>query len=161
MYGIEDWSVNGKVSYRLPDNAGSANLRWTQQAGQSRLRLAGPLGAGSTEISSEGALLRIRQDGIQRLYQADAAPWLPGAAPLPVPVTSIRYWLRGVPDPQLGLDDLTFRDGLAERLAQGAWLVEYDSYQSVKGLELPQRMTLLYPDEELRITLILREWSLP
>jgi outer membrane lipoprotein LolB len=161
VYAIEAWSASGKVAYRLPDDAGSANLRWRQQDEQSRLRLAGPLGAGTTEITSEGALLRVRQDGIERLYAADAAPWLPGAAPLPIPVDSIRHWLRGVPDPEQDIDRLVLDNALAQEIEQRGWSVRYEQFQTVRGLDLPRRMVLEAAEHDLRLTLILRDWTLP
>ncbi len=154
------WEVRGKVAYRLPDDAGSANLNWRQRDQQSRLRLAGPLGVGSTEIANEGALLRVQRDGIERLYPADAAPWLPGEALLPIPVNAIQYWLRGIPAPSAPVDALVLEDALARSFSQNGWLIKVDEYDTKQGLKLPSRLSLKAPTAELSLRVILRAWDL-
>ncbi|WP_439101894.1 lipoprotein insertase outer membrane protein LolB [Congregibacter sp.] len=157
---LEEWRVRGKVAYRLPDDAGSANLDWQQAGTQSDLRLSGPMGVGSTEIRNEGALLRVKRDGIERLYPADAAPWLSGGQLLPVPVDSIHHWLRGVPDPSLPTAHLETDNALAARIEQNGWVVEYDEYRETQGLAMPSRLNLSAPDSELTLRIILRGWEL-
>lgn len=160
------WRVRGKVAYRLPDDAGSASLDWQQQDTRSELRLAGPLGAGSTRISNEGALLRLQRDGIERLYPADAAPWLPEGKLLPVPVNAIQHWLRGVPDPTLRLDALQLENALALRIEQDGWLVTYDEYGDQPDaaenavLALPIRLSLQHAGTGLSLRVLLRDWRL-
>jgi outer membrane lipoprotein LolB len=160
LASVNDWTAQGKVGYRLPDDAGSASLHWRQLGPQSELRLSGPLGTGSTQIRNEGALLRVSRDGIARLYPADAAPWLPGGTLLPVPIDSIRYWLKGLPDPSHLIDALVIQDALAREIRQNGWNIRIDDYRDVSGLALPARLTLESLDTDLRLTLILREWTL-
>lgn len=160
LSALNSWNTTGKVAYRVPGDAGSANLQWQQQDSVSELRLSGPLGAGSTLITSEGALLRVLRDGIERLYPADAAPWLSGDRLLPVPVASIRHWLTGVPDPTLPVDALQRSNSLATQIEQDGWIIRYDSYQTVEDLTLPARLTLQAPAANLTLKVILRKWEL-
>lgn len=160
LMALQQWRVRGKVGYRLPDDAGSASLDWRQSGEQSDLRLAGPLGTGTTQIRNEGALLRVQRDGIARLYPADAAPWLPGGTLLPVPIDSIRHWLKGLPDPAQPVDDLVFENALASTISQAGWTIRYEDYRDTQGLSLPARMTLEASDADLRLTVILREWEI-
>lgn len=157
---LQHWRVRGKVGYRLPDDAGSASLHWRQSGQQSELRLSGPLGTGSTQIRNEGALLRVSRDGIARLYPADAAPWLPGGTLLPVPIDSIRHWLKGVPDPTHPVDALAIDNALAQEITQNGWKISIEDYRDIRGLTLPARLTLESTATDLRLTLLLREWTL-
>ncbi|EED33911.1 outer membrane lipoprotein LolB [gamma proteobacterium NOR5-3] len=160
LASMQDWRVRGKVAYRLPDDAGSASLDWQQTGEQSELRLSGPLGVGSTEIHNEGALLSVKRDGIERLYPADAAPWLPGGTLLPVPVDSIEHWLRGVPDPAQPVTALETDNALARRIEQNGWVVEYSDYKDTQGLAMPARLLLTVPRIDLSLKVILRAWEL-
>ena len=154
------WHARGKVAYRLPDEAGSANLSWRQSDARSRLRLAGPLGVGGTEITNEGAWLRVRRDGVERRYPADAAPWLPGGALLPIPVDSVHFWLRGVPDPAVPVQHLTLEAGRALGFSQSGWSIRYDAYAVTQGLEMPTRLSLHAPAAQLTVRVMLRQWTL-
>ncbi|WOJ98312.1 lipoprotein insertase outer membrane protein LolB [Congregibacter brevis] len=157
---LNDWRVRGKVAYRLPNDAGSVSLDWQQTSQQSNLRLSGPLGVGSTEISNDGALLRVKRDGIERLYPADAAPWLSNGALLPVPVASIHHWLRGVPDPLLPVSDLETDEALAKGFEQNGWVITYSEYRGKQGLAMPTRLSLAEPKSQLTLKIILRDWQL-
>ncbi|WP_439105749.1 lipoprotein insertase outer membrane protein LolB [Congregibacter sp.] len=156
---MNEWRARGKVAYRMPQDAGSASLDWRQLGEQSKLRLSGPLGVGSTEIRNDGALLRVSRDGIERLYPADAAPWLSGDALLPVPVASIQHWLRGVPDPALPVTVLETNEGLASRIEQNGWIIRYDEYRAEQGLATPTRLNLSESESGLTLKVILREWE--
>lgn len=155
---VDDFTARGKVGYRLPDDAGSASLRWEQREDQSEVRLAGPLGSGATVIRNDGPLLRVTRDGIDRLYPADAAPWLGSGRLLPIPISTLPYWLLGRPDPGVSIDRLVTDGGLAREIFQAGWQVSYDAYDSEGPLTLPARLTLLAPDGTVELKVILREW---
>ncbi|MEM1188786.1 MAG: lipoprotein insertase outer membrane protein LolB [Pseudomonadota bacterium] len=155
----DSWIARGKVAYRLPGDGGSANLFWRQNGGQSELRLSGPLGAGSTEIRNDGALISVRRDGIERRYPADAAPWLPDGQLLPIPVASLRYWLRGVPDPGAAEAAVDLGDGLAASLTQSAWTVRIEAYDRAQAPPLPSRLRIEAPDAALVLRVLIRDWE--
>lgn len=159
LQDLTRWQARGKVAYRLPDSAGSASLHWQQEDDGSALRLAGPFGAGAVQISMDGPLLKLRRDGIERRYPADAAPWLGGERLLPIPVDALQHWLRGLPDPQAPVDALDTEDGLARHLEQRGWRLDYGDYNATNGLQLPARITISVPGAELTLRLLLREWE--
>ncbi len=156
----DSWIARGKVAYRLPGDGGSANLLWRQKGTQSELRLSGPLGAGSTEIRNDGALISVRRDGIERRYPADAAPWLPDGHLLPIPVSSLRYWLRGVPDPDAAEAAVDLGDGLAASLTQSAWTVRIEAYDLERIPPLPSRLRIEAPNDALVLRVLIRDWEL-
>jgi outer membrane lipoprotein LolB len=156
---MRNWEMRGKVAYRLPDDGGSASLHWQQDDGTSALRLSGPLGAGAVQIHTEGALLRVERDGIERLYPANAAPWLGGERLLPIPLPALRYWLRGLPAPDIPVDGLELTDGRAGSLDQAGWQLEFDDYRIEDGVALPHRIHIEVPEAELSLRLLLRQWT--
>ena len=154
-----DWEVRGKVAWRVPDDAGSASLVWTQAGGDADLRLSGPLGVGRPRVVRDGALSRVRRDGIERSYPADAAPWLPNGALLPIPVESIAWWLRGVPDPARPIDELVYGDGRAGTIRQGGWTITIDAYDDATTPPLPARLAFEAPAADLTLRMIVRDWA--
>lgn len=159
VQAMQDWEVRGKVAYRLPEDAGSASLVWTQADGDSDLRLSGPLGVGSTRVSRDGALIRVRRDGIERSYPADAAPWLPNGTLLPIPVDAIAYWLRGVPAPGRAVDELELHDGRASSIRQAGWAITIQDYDASTAPPLPTRLVFEAPAAGLTLRMIVREWT--
>jgi len=158
VMALDSWDARGKVAYRLPGESGSASLLWRQRGERSEVRLSGPLGAGSTVLRNDGALIRVRRDGIERRYPADAAPWLPDGQLLPVPVNSLRYWVRGVPDPVAGEAEVLSDGGLAVRLAQAGWVIHIESYDGASP-PLPSRLRIEAPSADLELRMLIREWD--
>ena len=154
------WQTRGKVAYRLGDEGGSANLIWEQIGEQSELSLSGPLGAGSMRVRNEGELINVRRDGIERRYPADGAPWLPNGQLLPIPMASIPYWLRGLPDPGRPLDLLETGAGVARHIRQDGWSITLDEYHESFETPLPKRVRIEAPDTELKLRTYLRQWTI-
>jgi len=157
---LADWRLRGKVAYRLPDAAGSASLDWRQEQGSSELRLSGPLGAGAVRISTEGPLLKLSRDGIDRLYPADAAPWLGGDRLLPIPVEALQFWLRGLPAPDTPVHTLRSGEGHILELVQEGWHLSYGDFQRYDDLLLPGRINIAVPGAQLSLRVLLRDWEL-
>ena len=154
------WEARGKVGFTLPDEAGSASLRWRQREDGSDLRLSGPLGASPVSLRSDGALIQLRRDGIERSYPADAAPWLGDGRLLPIPVHSIQHWLRGIPNPQLAVTHIETRDGLLQAMSQGDWEIRYEDYRTVGDYTLPAKLTVNAPQVSLQLRVIIRDWGI-
>ncbi|MEM1141710.1 MAG: lipoprotein insertase outer membrane protein LolB [Pseudomonadota bacterium] len=157
---IPVWRARGKVAFASPDESGSASLDWRQQGGQSELRLYGPLGVGSTRIVPDGEWLRIEREGIERLYPANAAPWLSSSTALPIPIESIPFWLRGLPDPYQTDQNSVIEDGLIRSLEQAGWLIEFDRYDEFSSVFLPRRISLSNQASGLTLRLFIRRWDL-
>ncbi|MEM6483436.1 MAG: lipoprotein insertase outer membrane protein LolB [Pseudomonadota bacterium] len=157
---IPDWRARGKVAFASPDESGSASLDWRQRSGQSELRLYGPLGVGSTRIVPDGDWLRIEREGIERLYPANAAPWLSSSTALPIPIGSIPFWLRGLPDPNQTDQHSVIEEGLIRSLEQAGWLIEFDRYDTYSSVLLPRKISLSNRASGLTLRLLIRKWDL-
>ena len=74
-----------------------------------------------------------------------------------LPVSNLLWWVRGLPAPysksQLQLDS----NSLLTELKQDQWLIEYLSYRTENGLQLPERIKL--SGAGLNITLVIKEWQ--
>ncbi|MEO0436985.1 MAG: lipoprotein insertase outer membrane protein LolB [Pseudomonadota bacterium] len=156
------WRTRGKVAYKSPDESGSATVDWHQHGKDSELRLSGPLGMGTTRISPMGDALLIERDGIERLYPANAAPWLGtanGTALFPLPIGSVPYWIRGFADPSIGLDRREFDNGLPSLIEQDGWSIRFERYREVNNNALPSRLLIAHSESQLSLRLILRKWE--
>lgn len=160
LLDIKAWVVNGRVAVRTEQEAWSASLHWTQHQDDYRLSIYGPFGQGNVKMHGDGrgGVLRLSDEQSyasrhmeQLLY--DRLGWR-------IPVDSLRYWARGVPDPgapkRHGFDD----EGRLAWLEQFGWRVEYRRYTSLRGgLELPRKIDI--HRRQLRLRLVIDQWKLP
>lgn len=74
-----------------------------------------------------------------------------------LPLSGLRHWILGRPDPQAQIFDLQLDAGgrLAE-LRQLGWHIRYERYAEFDGLALPTKLTLENP--RLRAKLAVRRW---
>jgi len=74
-----------------------------------------------------------------------------------VPLSGLRYWIIGLPDPQARVIDLELDPmGRLAELRQLGWHIRYQRYGEFDGVALPTRLTL--ENSQLRAKLVVRSW---
>jgi outer membrane lipoprotein LolB len=158
LQAVEKFQVNGQLAVATPSEGFSANLQWHQQGVGSDLLLRGPLGVGGARLNFDGAVLHVTNSQGTQLEGATAEAELVRVLGFEPPLTSLRYWLLGTPDPaSVATETLDDKQRLAQ-LQQGEWQVDYGEYQQAAGLWLPRRVAL--HRGELKVKLQLSNWQL-
>lgn len=156
---IESWQINGKFSVKQPDEAVSANLSWRQSSPlRYDIALTGPLGQGSVMLSGypDKVVFQDAHGDFETAYNAELL--LYHHTGWSMPIESMYYWVRGLPDPHYKHQYVLNDEGLYSHLKQHGWTIIYDSYQQVDDYVLPRKMVLNYSDTH--ITLFFRTWQL-
>ncbi|WP_036188596.1 lipoprotein insertase outer membrane protein LolB [Marinimicrobium agarilyticum] len=165
---LHSWTLSGKLGVRVPDDSGSARLRWKQQQEEYRIDLSGPFGQGRVIIDTTESGVRLRQGGEPPLEASSAEDLLWQATGWRLPVEDLTYWVRGIPAP--GSDHVIAartENGLVRQLEQSGWTLHYEEYQRVeqttrRGLRtLPLPGRIVAERGDTRLTLIVYDWSLP
>jgi len=69
-----------------------------------------------------------------------------------IPVSGMRYWLLGIPKPNVDVARLQLDDhGLAELIDQQDWSMVYSQYKDNNSLNMPAQMMLGYNDIDLQV----------
>lgn len=153
---IDRFVVNGRVASGALGF--KADLRWKQLPdGRFELRVAGPFGARAAELSGDVHEVRVRTGNDAVTTTADPEAWLEHALGCRLPVSGLRWWALGLPDPQSRYDVLLDADGRATHIAQNDWKLDYIEYRLVDGVDLPRRIEARNGDT--RVTLLADRWS--
>lgn len=163
---ISDWSIAGRIAVKADDEGYHASLNWRQRGEDFDLRVSGPFAQGGLRLkgNTDGVVLHDSAGGQRRARDGDAL--LAEATGFEVPVTGLRYWVRGLPapGPALGLDPGKAADwqldtqGRLRTLTQNGWSITYRDYVDVDTLSLPRKLVLKRPD--LSVKLIIDQWRL-
>ncbi len=157
LAAIEQWTAVGKLGVQSAQDSWSAGLSWRQDGDSYRLRLSGPLGQGLMELRGSPGLVEMHtsDDGVYRAPTAEEL--MQTHVGWRVPLSGLRYWILGRPDPQARIVDLELDPGgrLAE-LRQLGWHIRYERYGEFDGIALPTKLTL--ENSRLRAKLVLRSW---
>lgn len=159
--GIEDypfWQFSGRVSLMQGEQGWHASLNWRETSGDYRLNLAGPMGQGALQLDGDGDGVRLRTAGGEEFAAGDADTLVESATGWQLPVSGIRYWVRGVPAPAAEARVFTDEKGRLARLVQSGWDIRYSRFQNLEGRDWPTRMRLAAGDISVR--LVIDEWRL-
>lgn len=155
---LDRFGLNGRVAVAVGHQGFNAGLRWTQSAAVTHLALTGPLGAGGVEVTADGSDLSVVTSSGKRLGNSAARAELQDKLGFEPPLTSLRFWVLGVPDPAAPASvQLDSQQRLAQ-LTQDGWQIEYASYMPVGAEWLPRLLTLRR--EGVRVRMVVDGWQL-
>lgn len=154
---IDHWNTAGKIGIRTPDDSQSASLSWNQNQQAYNISLKGPLGQGGATISGDQYSSTLEIPGEQPLAAGSPEELLSLRLGWEIPVKDAQYWIKGIPSPNSNYD-LTLADNRLAKLTQQGWDIEYQSYVEGSKTSLPRKLTMTR--EELKLTLILRNWRI-
>jgi outer membrane lipoprotein LolB len=153
----EQFDLSGRIAVAAANEGFSAKLRWEQQGERSNVALDGPLGVGGVRILTNGTSLTVMNARGEQLDSETAHAELAARLGFEPPLSSLRYWVLGVPDPAYPAEEVLDDQQRLVTLRQEGWLIEYTGYSAVNGHWLPSRMTLRRND--VRVRLLVDRWN--
>ncbi len=154
---LDAWQINGKLGIRSERESGSAVLFWLQRQDYFDIRLSGPLGQGSTRLTGRQGAVSLEVANRGTFKASSAEELMQQQLGWSLPVENLLWWVRGLPAPhsksKLQLDS----NSLLAKLEQDQWQIDYLSYRTENGLQLPERIKL--SGAGLNITLVIKEWQ--
>ena len=157
---LQVWTAKGKASLRNNNAAESVSLIWDQNQNEANIVLSGPLGAGATQIYSDGEILTINRNGSQDTIDISSPEAIVSNTGWDLPLQALPYWLKGLPAPELKVQG-SRRDatsGSLTALRQEGWSLELTRYTQLGSLRLPNRIRLEKADT--KILVVIRHWEL-
>ena len=173
LTAVSAWTLAGRIAAHNGDGIGSAGgtgadgaatvnisatLHWAQQASGYSIDVIAPFGQGAIRLegNSDGVMLRLA-DGRQ-LNAANPDSLLYDHTGLHLPITSLRFWVLGVPDPTSEARKAIDDTGRTLWLEQSGWRIEFLRYSQVNGLDLPGKLVITNPPMHMR--LVIDRWEL-
>ena len=136
----------------------NADLHWIQDGPRSQVTLAGPLGVGGAEITASGNDLTLVTSRGEHVDSDAAHAALAARLGFDPPLSSLRYWILGVPDPaQPAITELDVSQQRLTGLTQAGWRVDYADYVTTGGGTLPARLTL--QRDNVRVRVLIDNWQ--
>jgi len=162
LNSIQHWRINGRIAVQTKDDGGQADFVWQlEDLSNYEIRLQAPLGAGTTWINSGPEGASIRSSSGDSLYDTDVDALILRMNGWPLPVSGLRYWVRGLPSPVSEYKVAEWNDnGLPAVVIQDGWRIEFRKHQQVSGQFLPRKLFInrVNMDEEVDVRLIIRQW---
>lgn len=156
---IQTFDVRGKVAYKQGSKGGSATIHWQQKGAAYDIALFGPLSSHTVYITGSPQGVKLRDSEGKVRYANNAETLVLETLNLKLPVSGLRYWLLGIPQPGGGEAEASFdAENHLRTLRQQGWTIHYESYNTIQGIDLPQKLSLIRGN--VRLKFVLKHWSL-
>lgn len=134
----------------------NATLHWAQQADDYSIDVIAPFGQAMRLEGRDGGVVARLPDGRQ-ISAANSDALLYESTGLRLPMSSLRFWVRGMPAPTSVVHKALDEAGRPLWLEQSGWRVEFLRYTQVHGLDLPDKVVITRPPMHLR--LVVDRWD--
>lgn len=153
------WTFKGRVAVRHDGQGWQAGLLWTQDSDRFEIQVLDPLGRRVADIRGGPGGVFLSTSRGERAEAEDPESLMSRVLGWSLPISGMRYWVLGVPDPRGGEVALELdQAGRLVHLGQSGWDMDYRRYSPADPVDMPSRMTLA--NQELDIKLIVSDWEL-
>jgi len=156
----DDWTLRGKLGVRHGDERSSMHVYWDVHGEDFTLRLSAPVGGQQAVIvHARDIMTAALPDGL--IHYADTPEELfENLYGWQAPVSSLRWWVRGLPDPAKRGRAIAQDNPLEKHWQQDGWTIRWQQYRDFRDVRLPGRIILDGPDS-LQLTVIVQDWEWP
>lgn len=151
LAAVPAWRARGRVAVRSTGEGFSASFDWREAGGRGEIDVRGPLGAGAALITRTAERIRIETGSnppieIPAPFETVEAE-LTARLGFPLPIEPLRYWMLGVPDPDLP------SSALADGFAQAGWNIALSGFAPVAmaPAALPSKLVLTRSGTQVRV----------
>jgi outer membrane lipoprotein LolB len=157
LEAADEWEFAGRIAVSAGDEGFNGKLWWRQDGIVFRARISGPIGVGTIFINGDGPELTLTErDGtVTELDDAEAE--LRYRYGWTIPLTSLRFWALGIPDPASPAEVGFNASGQMSELSQREWQVTIPDYAEGGGQAMPRRLTAV--SDDIRVRLVIDRWT--
>ncbi len=157
LIGVDEWEFAGRIGVSAGDVGFNGQLWWRQDGIVFRVRISGPLGVGTVFINGDRRELTVTDRDGTVTELVDAEVELRQMYGWTIPVTSLRFWALGIPDPASPADAEFSADGQLSKLRQQNWQVDFTQYREGGGQLMPRRLTAV--SDDVKVRLVIDKWT--
>jgi outer membrane lipoprotein LolB len=173
LNGIDEWEIHARTAIllkvtnskgNLEDKVYPVGINWSRQQERLSMVIEAPFGQGIIRIESN---LSTDQNKQFKLSLADGKYRL-GATPeallvnelgWSIPVSGLKFWIKGLPQPNVESSYEIYGSGRLKSLIQNDWLINYLAYfsEEEQAQQLPKRLYLKHNNVGIKI--VIERWE--
>ena len=156
---IHNWKIKGRVAVKNARESGTVTLFWNQSLSDYELRFVAPLGQGTYILTgtATGVVMQAPKDSV---IEADSAEHLlRDVLGWDVHLNGLKYWVRGLPEPDVSYTDLLLDEkGRLTNLQQSGFHISVSSYLEQDEIALPEKIKIKSDNIQLKVAI--QDWQL-
>lgn len=156
LNALTEWSFDGRIGVIIEQQGWHASVHWQQRGSAYDIRISGPLNQGVGLLHGDRTGVVLTTPDHKQTRAADAEALMYAKFGWWVPVSGLRYWLRGLPDPGTAAKTTLDAHNQLTHLVQAGWDIQFSRYTRAGAVSLPDRLTLQH--ESMKVKLIVDRW---
>lgn len=155
------WGLKGRVGIRHGEDGWQAGLEWRQDGDDVAITLFDPLGRKVAMLNGDAGQVGLKTSQGNAAVAGNAEALMDDLLGWSLPVSGLRYWVRGLPAPNAGAGETQMEwdeRGRVAHLEQDGWDIVYSEYEDTPGLSMPRVLRLRRGD--VAVKLLVKEWQL-
>ncbi len=159
LSALDTWTLSGRLAITRDNEAWNVSVYWSQRPDGYEVSVVAPLGGGGAQLrgSADGVVLQTSDDGLYLAQDPDVL--MEEVLGLQVPITGLRYWVLGIPQPGVTQEHRLDDWGRLTTLSQADWQVEFLRYRDTPSGSLPDKLFMHNAHFEVR--LVISDWEFP
>ncbi len=160
LKAIKYWRLRGRLLVSQGEDAWNLSLEWQQKDEDYQITLNGPFGAGKIKLvgNADGVILKDSDE--QSFYADRPEDLLYEQTGVHMPVEGLRYWVMGMASPKQIKKPTIDGHGRLAYLEDANWKVNFKRYTQVSGMDLPRKVFIIKPEQEIDVRLVVDKWTL-
>jgi outer membrane lipoprotein LolB len=152
------FEADGRVALRYQAQSSTANLHWSHRIAQDIVTISSPLGSTLAVLTRTASGVQL-VDSQQHIHQAqDSRELTQQLLGVRLPLEYLTYWMLGQAVPDLPHQTTLDGDANLVQLQQAGWAVNYQRWQTLAGMNIPNKFIVVGEDSELRM--VVTHWQI-
>jgi outer membrane lipoprotein LolB len=158
LVNINSWAFSGRTVITQEKEGVNANINWQQNRNAYSINLTGPFSQGGVELRGDGTAVIMTTSEGEQYAASSPESLLKKYMNLEMPVSALRYWLRGLPYSELSIDEMALNElGQLTELDQEGWNIRFKRYIPYQDYTMPGKIFIRHGDFSMR--LVINDWS--
>jgi outer membrane lipoprotein LolB len=154
---LKSWQFDGRFSIRSAQGVDSANITWLQESARYLLKISGPLQQGTVFIRGDATGISYKDSKGVTDKAGSPEELLSRHTQYNLPISSLRYWVLGRPDPTYAYNLNIGVNGDLKTLSQNGWDIRYEAFKTTEPYRLPTKIILKH--DTIEITISIHDWN--
>lgn len=157
---IDAWEINARTAIFVKDEVNQIGISWVRDRDRFVVMIQAPFGQGVFRVESNAttdlsAAIKLSMPDGQIYYGQTAESLLSRLFGWSMPLSSLKSWIKGLPQQAETYTYDLYADGRLKSLQQDGWSINYLDYFTEEGAEqgLPKKMYLKHKDLALKIVI--------
>ncbi len=155
---LEEWRIEGRIAVQSEAGGGNARLYWQQRADAFDVRIVAPFGRGTFLLSGDEHRVSLMTPENEYYVADDVESLMARHLQWSLPLNGARYWVRGIPVPEMPIANLRLDDeARLSDLAQAGWRISILRYIAAAGTDLPGK--IFFNHDEFKVRMVIAKWQ--